>query len=105
MTTPEWRAPPDTMREDPAYLSRHMPEVGDERSHPELCADTRDHVARWVTAILGAPCEWARDRRPHPFDDGNWILLVSGSEWTCRVIESLRLGSFRVVRVVPMEAP
>lgn len=103
MTAPEWRAPADTMREE-LPLGRPWPLCSASKglSHPELSDSGRQHLAKWIGGLLGAECEWVKDQRPHPFEDGNWTLLVTGSEWVCALVRDLKIGRFRVVRVVPL---
>jgi len=100
---PEWRAPPDTMREElPSARPWPLCSAPKEASHPEFSDSGRAHVAKWVSGLLGAECEWAKDDRPGPFEVGNWMLLITGSEWVCALVRDLKIGRFRVVRVVPL---
>lgn len=98
MTAPEWRAPPDTMREE-------LPGRNDQTRYPMGGGDSdwseQDRIAAWAQAILGVRVEFAS--KPHTFAN-NSIMLCEGSEWAVRTLASVVTG-FRVVRVVPLPRP
>lgn len=107
MTAPEWRAPPDTMQEclpsqGGGWRLARVPAIA---SHPEVSFDSRDRdrLREWLRAFFAAESEWASRKVAGPFGmDDDWMLLVTGSEWICTLVRDLKIGRFRVVRVVPL---